>query len=787
MILYSLLLLILSNAVTSRRDKSILYSRQTILILLFSSLIALNNLYISLDEGLGLYGSPCLVTPKFLWYIAHVSVFITIPVYVSILFLTVTFVIIINNYLKSKKQKKDKRFCFVIALYNFIYKLCFMYKLIKKHILFSACILIYIYICSIAIKSYFIHALDLDINILSHYLFVNYVSWMPIALILSLSLFMYNKLYKDKWHFNICLTASSFNIVNAGFILLYSLNSFYFLRPIGIELISYLNLELFVLLLSTAGCFMFKSCNITSYSIPIKAGQVVHMSQISNWWWIGIINVLAVHDNNASSAQVDIYSHPVNRPITVKSRQKYTQGIPTPSAEVYNCYLNRKSVDYKLLANRTNHEHLKVIYDTRLLYYMARHKSFFREREFKILYQHISSDLRNRNFPMVTGISLLGKPGGNNTIIVSMLNPNLSPLSSNINRASRLHNNLYRLAPTYAHMSNSQLRSMGDVYGCQDAVRHIVSNYTTGDSMKTIFFTQVENICDGVDRFMRPVPNYDLYENHQADFILSPNQLVATKHPVRYDTTCATSENVCEHSHQHNSTFMDELWSVTNKCIANRTQFANVTGVLNVDFKPLYSVFHNHYYPVYKGFFVVSENYNWGSANYTVSKHIQENNSSLLSRQVISNFELNNKVDSTIHDCRHRILGYIQNDSGGLHKPRYITSAWKTNIQYDDVFPMKCISTTVRPTSSDRIVLSNLVCYSYIMTGENTKLFFINDIDKSKTVNVSLKKHNFDIASNGKDFNAITNTEHMRSEKLIPHNLPAAYYNFPDMPGVTIN
>lgn len=57
MIIYSILFLLLSNAVTFRRDKSILYSRKTIIILLYSSIIAFNSLDLAfLDKGLGLYG-----------------------------------------------------------------------------------------------------------------------------------------------------------------------------------------------------------------------------------------------------------------------------------------------------------------------------------------------------------------------------------------------------------------------------------------------------------------------------------------------------------------------------------------------------------------------------------------------------------------------------------------------------------------------------------------------------------------------------------------------------------
>ena len=57
MIIFSILFLLLSNAVTLRRDKSILFSRVAIIVLLYSSFIATNSLYITyLDRGIGLYG-----------------------------------------------------------------------------------------------------------------------------------------------------------------------------------------------------------------------------------------------------------------------------------------------------------------------------------------------------------------------------------------------------------------------------------------------------------------------------------------------------------------------------------------------------------------------------------------------------------------------------------------------------------------------------------------------------------------------------------------------------------
>ena len=57
MLLNSLILLLLSNAITSRRDKSILYSRVTITILLISAFIAYDNLsLLFLAKGIGIFG-----------------------------------------------------------------------------------------------------------------------------------------------------------------------------------------------------------------------------------------------------------------------------------------------------------------------------------------------------------------------------------------------------------------------------------------------------------------------------------------------------------------------------------------------------------------------------------------------------------------------------------------------------------------------------------------------------------------------------------------------------------
>jgi len=63
MLIYSILFILLSNAVTLRRDKSILFSRVAILALIYSTILALGTLYISfIDKGIGIYSGLFHVT-----------------------------------------------------------------------------------------------------------------------------------------------------------------------------------------------------------------------------------------------------------------------------------------------------------------------------------------------------------------------------------------------------------------------------------------------------------------------------------------------------------------------------------------------------------------------------------------------------------------------------------------------------------------------------------------------------------------------------------------------------
>lgn len=75
MLIFSILFLLLSNAVTLRRDKSILYSRVAIIILLYSSILAMDSLYITyLDTGIGLFGGLFHATST--THIFHIFIFL---------------------------------------------------------------------------------------------------------------------------------------------------------------------------------------------------------------------------------------------------------------------------------------------------------------------------------------------------------------------------------------------------------------------------------------------------------------------------------------------------------------------------------------------------------------------------------------------------------------------------------------------------------------------------------------------------------------------------------------
>jgi NADH-ubiquinone oxidoreductase chain 2 len=101
MLIYSILFLLLSNAVTLRRDKSILFSRTAILVLIYSSLLALNDLYLTLlEKGIGLYSGLFHITS--ITQIFHIFIFI---ICVAILQLTAFYPrrVIIKEYSSLQK------------------------------------------------------------------------------------------------------------------------------------------------------------------------------------------------------------------------------------------------------------------------------------------------------------------------------------------------------------------------------------------------------------------------------------------------------------------------------------------------------------------------------------------------------------------------------------------------------------------------------------------------------------------------------------------------------------
>ena len=104
-----MLLLLLSNAVTLRRDKSILYSRIAIIILLYSSLLGLVSLYIKcIDKGIGLYGGLFHVTSN--THIFHIFIFLICAVILQL-----------TSFYPRKILIPEHYSIYKLLFYNFIY------------------------------------------------------------------------------------------------------------------------------------------------------------------------------------------------------------------------------------------------------------------------------------------------------------------------------------------------------------------------------------------------------------------------------------------------------------------------------------------------------------------------------------------------------------------------------------------------------------------------------------------------------------------------------------------
>jgi len=108
-LIYSVLFILLSSAVTLRRDKSILFSRAALIATTYSSLIALTSFYItSLDNGIGLYGGLFHATST--TQVFHIFIFI---ISATILQLT--------SFYPRKVWLPEYSSINKLFLYNFIY------------------------------------------------------------------------------------------------------------------------------------------------------------------------------------------------------------------------------------------------------------------------------------------------------------------------------------------------------------------------------------------------------------------------------------------------------------------------------------------------------------------------------------------------------------------------------------------------------------------------------------------------------------------------------------------
>jgi NADH-ubiquinone oxidoreductase chain 2 len=109
MVIFSIIFILLSNAVTLRRDKSILFSRVAIIVLLYSSLLALTGLYFdSLDTGIGLYGGLFHATS-------------TTHVFQIFIFVISAFILQLTAFYPRKVWLPEYSSISKIFLYNFLY------------------------------------------------------------------------------------------------------------------------------------------------------------------------------------------------------------------------------------------------------------------------------------------------------------------------------------------------------------------------------------------------------------------------------------------------------------------------------------------------------------------------------------------------------------------------------------------------------------------------------------------------------------------------------------------
>src|SRR2546423_5428354 len=123
MLINSILILILSNAVTSKREKSIFYSRLAIIILIISFLLGIENLYILyLEKGISLFGGLFHITANtqafniFIYIISAIILQLT-AFYPRKLFINYNINSFVFNYkIKEKKGEEFKIMEFPIII-----------------------------------------------------------------------------------------------------------------------------------------------------------------------------------------------------------------------------------------------------------------------------------------------------------------------------------------------------------------------------------------------------------------------------------------------------------------------------------------------------------------------------------------------------------------------------------------------------------------------------------------------------------------------------------------------
>jgi hypothetical protein len=120
MLIYSILYLLLSNAVTLRRDKSILFSRVVIIVLLNSSLLAVFNLFIIyFFTGIGL--SAGILHSTVITLIFHIFIFLVSAVILQLTtFYHIRVRILIDSYLYSNHILFDVYRAFTTARVTFM-------------------------------------------------------------------------------------------------------------------------------------------------------------------------------------------------------------------------------------------------------------------------------------------------------------------------------------------------------------------------------------------------------------------------------------------------------------------------------------------------------------------------------------------------------------------------------------------------------------------------------------------------------------------------------------------